>query len=164
MSPEEIETSGRSASAGTSGRCESTPLHAGLAAFIDRKDHVDAAVRQIDDAIFDARRSAAGTAVDFEDALDIGIDESGIERPTRARLNLGLQAFGLDLAVALEGNAVDDIVFSNIDDDRAALAAGADTGEQTCLAQVLNALVDVVTGEVGANGVGIDAAIAVDHD
>ena len=91
-------------------------------------------------------------------------------REHRARLELHLvaQRLGVDLAVALEGDLVDDRVLDDGDDDVGALAVDAHVGEQAGGEQRLDRVVDlagvvgVADGElqIGANRLGLDAPIA----
>ena len=56
-------------------------LDAGLGAFVDRVDDVDAPVRQGHRAVADRRGGAAGAAVDVLDALDVGAHAAQHRRP-----------------------------------------------------------------------------------
>ncbi len=85
----------------------------------------------------------------------------------RLGADLALELLGLDLAVALEGDAVDDLVLGNGDDHAAAAAAHAHVGEQAGGVEVLHALVHgVVVGsrEVRADRLAVDAAVPADAD
>ena len=82
-------------------------LNAGLVAFNDAEDDVDASVRQIDRPKADFRRSASRPAIDFRQSRDVGLGHLRVEFCAGARAHLLLQDVSLDLAVALEGDAID---------------------------------------------------------
>ena len=96
---------------------ENDVLHAGLRTLVDLEDDIDAAVRQTNDSIGDGRSRLARAAIEILDALDVGINDRLVERTVVLRFDLGLKLIGLDLAVALEGNAIDQVVFGDPDDD-----------------------------------------------
>ena len=142
-------------------------LDAGLVALVDRIDDVDAAVRQVDGAVADLGGGAAGPAIDFLDSLDVRGGDGGAERPTRTQLHLGQELLALDLAVALEGDAIDAVVFRNLDHDVRAAAAHAHRGEQAAVAQRLLAGRDaagVRPVKIGSHHLGVDTAVALHRD
>ena len=95
-------------------------FHARLRTFIDLEDDIDAAIGEIDDSIGDGCCGFTGATVKVLDTLDVGIDNRRVEGTVCFRLDFGLQLVALDLAVALEGDAVDQLVFLDADDDAAA--------------------------------------------
>ena len=95
-------------------------LDAGLVAFVDLEDEIDAVVRQLDDLRIDRDVEAAAAAIDFDDALHVGLHRRPRQRAARLRLHFGLELLVLDLLVALEGDAVDDRVLDHGDDEAAA--------------------------------------------
>ncbi len=105
---------------------EDDGFDAGLLAFGDMEDDVDAAVRKIDDPVGHFGGCIARAAVDILDSLHVGIDGHLAERTMRLRLDLGLQLIRFDLAVSLEENAIDDVVFDDVNDEFAALARDMD--------------------------------------
>ena len=94
------------------------------------------------------------------------------EGPARLGLDFGRELLVLDLLVALERDAVDHRVFDHRDDDTAAGLVDLHVLEQAGRDQRLEAVVDrglietpAGTGpEIGADRLGLDAAIALDHD
>ncbi len=146
---------------------EDDGFDAGLLAFVDVKDHVDPAVRKIDDPIGDICGGVAGAPINIIDPLDVGLDGRLAERPARFRLDLGGQLLGFDLAVALEENPIDHVVFGDMDDDRAACVSDVHIGKQAGGVEILDAFVD--GGRIGPRKVGtdcfaVDALIAFDLD
>ncbi len=91
-----------------------------LLAFGDREDEVDAVVRLLDDFRRDVHVIAAGAAIDFGDALRVGLHHRTRERAARLGLDFRRKLLVLDLLVALEGDAADHRVFDHDDDDPAA--------------------------------------------
>ena len=146
---------------------EGDELDAGLVAFGDLEHQIDAVVRQFDEFRLDAHVEAAGAAVDFDNALDVGLYGRLGQRAARLGLHLGLELLVLGLLVAFKGNAVDHRVFDHGDNETVAGMIDADVGEQAGRVKRLQRLVDVLraaAAEIGANGIGFDAAIAFDGD
>ena len=80
-------------------------LDAGLAAFIDLEDKVDAVVRQLDDFGIDADVEPAAAAIDLDQTRDIGLHHRARQRTALLRLDFSFELLVLDLLVALEGDA-----------------------------------------------------------
>ena len=147
-------------------------LDAGLAAFGDREDQIDAVVRLFDDFGCDAHVIAAGTAIDFGDALGVRLHHRARQRAARLGLDFRRKLLVLDLLVALEGDAADHRVFDHDDHDPAAGLVDPHVLEQAGLDQRLQAVVDLglveaAAGtrlEIGADGLDFDAAVALDGD
>ncbi len=142
-------------------------FYTGLRAFIDLEDNVDAAIGEIDDSVGDIGGGLAGTTIEILDALDVRIDDRLVERPMCFRLDFAGELIGLDLAVALEGDTVDQVVLFDADDDLTADMADLNVGEQTCRVEILDALVDgrgIGTREVGLDCFCVDSAVSLDDD
>ncbi len=147
-------------------------VDAGLAAFLDREDQVDAVVRLLDDFGNHSHVVAAGVTINVGDPLCVGLNHRTRQRSARLRLNLAGKLFVLDLLVAFENHAADDRVFDHRHDDPPARLVDFHVLEQAGLDQALQAIVDAPlvqlsarTGlEIGANGRGLDAAISLDLD
>jgi len=142
-------------------------LHAGLFAFVYGEDDIEPAVWQIDGPGGDRGRRAAGTSINILDAFDIRIDHGLTIRPARFRVDLGGQRFGLDLAVALEGDAIDDVVLGYAYDDPAGDSAHLDAGKQSGGVKILDALVDgslIRAAEIRGNRFAVDTLVALHQD
>ena len=145
---------------------------AGLGAFVDREDEVDAVVRLLDDFRVDAHVIAAGAAVDFGDALGVRLHHRARQGAARLGLDFGRKLVVLDLLVALEGDAADHRIFHHGDDDPAARGADPHVLEQAGLDQRLEAVVDLglaeaaagTGAEIGTDGLDFDAAVTLDDD
>ena len=75
-----------------------------LRIFVDDEDEVDAAVGTRNHLRLDGRVVAAGTAIEFKNALDVALHQSLAERTARFRLNFGLERRVLDLACCLRNS------------------------------------------------------------
>ena len=147
-------------------------LDAGLGAFGDREDQIDAVVRLLDDFGGDADVVAAGAAIDFGDAQRVGLHHRARQRAARLGLDFSRELLVLDLLVAFEGNAADHRVFDHGHDQPAAGLVDPDVLEQAGLDQRLQAVVDAALVEaaagarleIGANGLDFDAPVALDRD
>ena len=142
-------------------------LHARLVALDDREDDVDAAVRQFDGAVGNLGGGAAGAAIDFLHARNVGFRNLRTEGGMGARAQFGLQILGLDLAVALDGDAIDLVAFGNANEDVAALAARGNRREPAALAQSLETLFDLLgacSREEGTDRLGVDARVPFHDD
>ncbi len=131
------------------------------------EDDVDAAIRKIDGARRHVRGAAARAAINVLDALDVGLNGRGIEGAARLGLHLGEEDLALDLAVAFEGDAIDDAVLGHLDDEPASVAAHAHVREEAGGIEVANALVDaglIGARKVGANRLSVDALAALHND
>ena len=88
-------------------------LDAGFRALGDREDQIDAIVRLFDDFGRHGDVITAGMAIDFGNALGVGLHHRTRQRAARLGLNFRRKLFVLDLLVALEGNAADHRVFDH---------------------------------------------------
>ena len=93
---------------------------AGLLAFLDFEDQVDAIVRPLDDLRHDRNVEAAIAVIDLDDALTSACTVGARQRAACFRLDFLLQLLVLDLVVALERKAVDDRRFNDGDNQPAA--------------------------------------------
>ena len=98
-------------------------LDAGLGALVDLEHEIDAVVRQLDDLGLDADVEAAAAPIDLDEARDVRLHDRARKRAAFLRLDFGLELLVLDLLVALEGDAVDDRILDDRDDQPAALDA-----------------------------------------
>ena len=120
----------------------------------------------------DANVEAAAAAVDLDQARGVRLHDGARERPALLRLDFGLELLVLDLLVAFEGDAIDDRVFDDGDGQPSALHGRANVLEQAGGIKRLHAFVDLegvklAAGsrpEIGADGVGLDPLVALDHD
>ena len=118
------------------------------------------------------RGEAALAAIDVENALHVGLDLGARIDRARLELHLGLQRVGVDLAVALEGDLIDDGVLDDVTTTAlpsrlmctSAKRPVANSACSDCID--LAGVVGVADGEleVGANRFGLDAPIAFDAD
>ena len=112
------------------------------------------------------------TAVELEDAPDIVLHAGARIDDARAQLDLGVEVLVGDLRVSLEGDAVDDRVLDDPDDQRIALADQLHIGEQPGREQRLQRAVDPlgVPGvarleqQIGAHRFRLDPLDALDPD
>ena len=142
-------------------------LDARLLALGNREHHVDLAIRQIDGADSDFRGGAPRPTIDFVEAGDVHLRHLGVEGAVRLGADFGLKRLGLDLAVALERNAIDHVAFRHVHDNIGTAAARADAGEAARIAQRLDALLDfggARSRKIGADHFGVAAAVADDND
>src|SRR6266849_8966857 len=143
---------------------------AGFRALGDRENEIDAVVRLLDDFGVDADVIATGTAIDFGDALSVGLDHGTRQRAPRLGLYFRRKLLVLDLLIALEGNAADHRVFDHRHQQVTARLTDFYVLEQTGLDQRFEAVID--TGlietpagtrlEIGANGLDLAAAVSLD--
>ena len=151
---------------------EADALHARDVAFVDLEDEVDAALVELDDLGVDRRVVAAAAAIDGQDAFDVGLHARAREDLARLRLHLVAQLVVLDLAVTLEGDAVDDRVLGDLHDQGRALHVDHDVGEKAGREQRLQRAVGRrrIVGlaflelEIGADRLGFGADVALDLD
>src|SRR5262249_54864240 len=145
---------------------------AGLGSLVDLEDEVDAAVRQIDDLGHDAHVVTAAALIDLEDALDVRLDDGLRVGAARFRLHLLVQLLVFRLLVAFEGHPVDHRIFDHRHEQTVGPGGDSDVLEQPCGIKSLQGLIDLggvepLTGadaEIGPDGVGFDAAVALDID
>ena len=143
-------------------------LDAGLGAFGNGEDQIDAVVRLFDDLWIDAHVIAAGAAVNFGDALGIGLDHRTGQRAPRLGLDFRGKLLVLDLLVALEGNAADHRVFNHGHYHSTAGLVDLHVLEQSGFDQRFQAVIDAglvkaparTRLEIGANGFDFDAPVA----
>ena len=136
------------------------------------KIEIDAVVRLLDDFGRDAHVIAAGMAIDFGDALGVGLHHRTRQRAARLGLDFRRKLLVLDLLVALEGDAADHRVFDHGHHDAAAGLVDLHVLEQAGLDQRLQAVIDCglvqpAAGarlEIGADGLDLDAPVALDLD
>ena len=132
-------------------------------------------MRPLDDLRIDAGGEFAGAAIDFDDALDVGLHLGAGEHG--ARLDLGFLGEVLvgDLGIALEHHLVDDGIFDHLDGQGAGGIVEIDPrgrGEQAGGEQGLERLVDLggivdvafAQIDVGQHRAGLDPLGAPDHD
>ena len=103
---------------------------AGLFAFPDFKDEVDAIVRPLDDFRHHLNVEAAIAVIDLDDARDVGLHHRLRQCAARFRLDFLLKLLVLELVVALERDAVDDRGFNDGDNQAAAGLRNADVLKQ----------------------------------
>ncbi len=114
---------------------------------------------------------AAVAPVNFDDALHVGLHRRPRQRAARLGLHFEQELLVLELLVALESDAVDDRVLDHSHDQPAAGRRDAHVLEQAGGVERLERLVDgrgvqaaAGAAEIGADGFGFDAAVALDHD
>src|SRR6202171_278594 len=115
---------------------------AGFSALGDRENEIDAVVRLLDDFGVDADVIAAGAAIDFGDALGVGLDHRTRQRAPRLGLYFRRKLLVLDLLVALEGDAADHRVFDHCHQQVTTRLTDSYVLEQAGLDQRLQAVVD----------------------
>ena len=115
---------------------------------------------------------AARAAIALEDALGVTLHLGAGEHGTRLRFDEAEQRGVLELLVALEIDAIDGRVLDDVDDEGTARGGDANVGEQTGGEQRLQRRVDIggairfarLDGEVGADGLLLDALVAVHNN
>src|SRR3546814_14607807 len=85
-------------------------------------------------------------AVEIEDALHISLHPRAGKDDTRPKLHLRRENFVAEFLIPLEGDAIDDRIFHDSDDQRIALAAEREVGEAACREQGLQ-------GQIGSASV-----------
>ena len=105
-------------------------LIAGLLAFLDLKDQIDAIVRPLDDLRHHRDVETPVAMIDLDDALDVRLHRGARQGAACLGLDFLLQLLVLDARVALEGEPVDDRRFHHGDDEAAAGLGDADVFEQ----------------------------------
>ena len=103
---------------------------AGLFAFLDFENQIDAIVRPLDDFRHHLYVEAPVAVIDLDDALNVGLHRRARQRTAGFRLDFLLELLVLDLAVALEGEPIDDRRFDHRHDEPAARLGDADVLEQ----------------------------------
>ena len=126
---------------------------AGFAPFVDGEDQIDAPVRQLNEPFGHLRFVAAVFLIGVLDSPDVGLGGRLVIGRVRFRLHFDLELLRLDLAVALEGHAVDDLrALAEGDDDLAVFELGADAGIDARRPEVLNTAFDrcrIGSAEIG---------------
>src|ERR1700682_1082636 len=117
-------------------------LDTGFPALGDRENEIDPVVRLLDDFGIDAYVIAAGAAIDFGDALGVGLNHGTRQRAPRLGLYFRRKLLVLDLLVALEGNAADHRVFDHCHQQVPARLADSNVLEQAGLDQRFQAVID----------------------
>src|SRR4030081_1999299 len=145
-------------------------LDTGFPALGDRENEIDPVVRLLDDFGIDAYVIAAGAAIDFGDALGVGLDHGTRQRTPRLGLYFRRKLLVLDLLIALEGNAADHRVFDHGHDQATARLTDSDVLEQAGLDQRPDAVIDTrlieaPAGpwfEIGADSLDLDTPVPFD--
>ena len=145
---------------------------AGGRSFIDRKNQVDAVLRPLNDLRIDGRGEFAVAAIEFDDALDVGLNLGAGEDRTRLQLNFLGQVLLGNLVFALEHDLIDDRVFDDIDRERRAVPIDLHVGEKArgeqCLQRAVDDLLVIgiafVDREIGQDRRRLDALRALHHD
>ncbi len=109
---------------------EVDPLHRRLLAFGDGKDQIDAVVAAIDDLGCDADVVASNMPIGFHDAADIGLHGGAPQAAARLGLDDRGKVSVLDLLIAFEGDAVQELRLGQMDDQSIAGAFDPDIVEQ----------------------------------
>jgi len=151
---------------------ENNLLDAGLFAFADFENQIDAVVRTFDDLWRHRNVEAPVTLIDFDDALDVGLYRRFRQRAALLRLDFLVELLVLEPVIAFIGNAIDDLRFDHRDDQLAARLGDVDVQEQAGRVERLQCRVDPAGVEssagsrleVRANSVGFDTAVAFDDD
>ncbi len=120
----------------------------------------------------DADIVAPDMPVGFDDAADVGLHRGALQRAARLGFDHGRKVLVLDLLVAFEGDAVEHRRFGQMHDQPFAGAIDRNLVEQAGCDQRLQRRIarGVVKPPVGrgvkirTHRLGIDAAIALDHD
>src|SRR3977135_3225322 len=109
-------------------------------------------------------------AINFGDALGVGLHHRARQRAPRLGLDFRRKLLVLDLLVALEGNAADNRGFGHRPQQMTTRLTDSDVLEQAGLDQRFEAVIDTALVEtpagtrleIGANGLDLDAAGALD--
>jgi hypothetical protein len=121
-----------------------------------------------DQPVGDLRGGPAEFLVGVLDPVDVARRHRLAESRARLGLNLDGELVALDLAVALEGDPIEDgVAFDDADDDLAADDSGAHLGEHAGRGELLDRLVHMLLirpVEIGADRVDVDPMGAFDDD
>ncbi len=115
--------------------------------FVDDEGEVHAPLPHRNDLRRDLDVATTNGRVGFAQTLDVGVDELLVVWSKRLRLNDSRQLVVLDLAVAVEDDLVDELVFADRHDKRASGNRDADVGEIACGIEPLHRFIDVDIGE-----------------
>ncbi len=147
---------------------EADVTNAGLPMFVNREDKIDASIGKLNEPLGDLGFVVAVFLVGVLDAADVGLAERLAVGHAGLRLDLDLELVLGDLAVALEGDAIDDLLAGGErHDDAAVFRPGADRGINPRRLQVVHAALDrgrVRPAEIGLETGRRDAGVALDHD
>ena len=143
-----------------------------LAALVDLEHQVNAVLRQPNDLRLDTCGKQSGTAVDRDDPLHIGLHTGAREHGARPQLHFLQEILVLDLAVALEIDAIDDRIFFDLDHQCVAAAEDLHIREQPGPEQGFERSVDLHRIErianrnlhIGSYGLRLDPLIAFNGD
>ncbi len=142
--------------------------HAGLVAFVDLEDEIDAPVGQLHQAIADLRGAAADLLIGVPDAIDVALGLRVVEAGARLGLDFDRELVALERFVALERHAIDDLrALDDSDDHLAADDLRAHLGKHAGRRQVRDGAIDarlVRAGEIGTNRGRVSVARALDDD
>jgi hypothetical protein len=141
-------------------------------AFVDFESEVDAAIGERDRIGRYRGIVSADRGVSVADRLNVSLNERLAVGSERLGLDDALKLAVADAAIAVEDHLIEDLVFGNRNDERPTLLGNADVGEQAGGEQATDGFVDIgvrevltwANGDVAANGLGIDAAVALHLD
>jgi hypothetical protein len=97
--------------------------HARFGAFVDLEDDIDAVLVELDDLRLDPGGVAALSAIELDDAGDVGAGARTREDLARCEPDLGNDLVVLEAAVAFEDDAVDDRILTDLENDVTGLDA-----------------------------------------
>ena len=109
---------------------EDDSADAGRRTFVDFEDEVDAVLRELHGLGFDLRGEAAGAAINFDDALDVGLHFRAREHHARLQLHFVVERLLRDLRVSFERDAIDDRIFDHLHGHGAVRLMNLNVGEQ----------------------------------
>src|SRR5450432_562847 len=142
--------------------------NARLVAFIDGEHEVRTAVGQGHQPISDFCKAATEFLIRFLDTVDVRGGDGVVETGARFRLHLDRQLVAFDLAVALEGDAIeDDAALDDGDDHPTADDPRVHFGKHAGVREILDALVHILlvdAAEIGADRIRIHAVRPFDDD
>ena len=98
---------------------------------------------EFNDFRFDRGREAALTAINIENPLHVCLRTRLCEHGARLQLNFAAKRRGIDFAVTLEGNLIDDGVLDDGHDDCRSLRIDRDVGEKAGCEQRLERRIDL---------------------
>src|SRR5205823_2661355 len=110
---------------------EIDPLDAGNAAFVDLEYEIDAILGQLDDLGFHGRRKSAAAPIEVENPLYVALHFGARVDDAGAQLHFRVERLIVQLAVTLEGDAVDDRIFNHTHTEIVALHPKRDVGKQS---------------------------------
>ena len=147
---------------------EANLANSGLVPLVDGEDEIDPTVGQLNQPLGHRSRIAAVLLVGILDAADVAFRRRLIIGRARLRLHFDFELVLLDVPVALEDDAIDDLrPRAEGHDDLAVNRLCADRGIDSRRLEVVDAALDgcrVRPGEVRLEGRGVDAGLALDDD